>query len=380
MLSIAFAGSALLSAWAAGDIAGAGPTLVLVAGTTIVLVVGRRVAPLRRAPLITGVIALGCIVAVSGWVGVAWHFAPWGLEDSGIYRAATTLTYANAAAGFLVPISLLALARLAQEPGSAPSALAATILLVGVGATLSRAGMLALIAGLIVLARLMGRRPILAAVGPPVAGAVVALTGLLPSITGNARPLPAATCCLIGVALGTLRGWRKRPPVGVLVGLSAAAASLLLIAGAWQGGTTTSLRSRVTPESSDRLGEAGAALRVASQHPLLGTGPGRASLSWTDPHGGYLLARYAHDEYLQVLAEQGVLGALVIVALVIAINWGARQGRATILPEIWAGAVAGLVALAGHSAFDFLWHVPALPLLAALLVTACTLPTPKEST
>jgi len=33
-----------------------------------------------------------------------------------------------------------------------------------------------------------------------------------------------------------------------------------------------------------------------------------------------------------------------------------------------AGAVAGLVALAVHSGFDFLWHIPVLPLLGGLLI------------
>jgi hypothetical protein len=34
-----------------------------------------------------------------------------------LWRAATTLTYANAAAGLLVPLALLAVARLAARPG-----------------------------------------------------------------------------------------------------------------------------------------------------------------------------------------------------------------------------------------------------------------------
>jgi hypothetical protein len=33
---------------------------------------------------------------------------------------------------------------------------------------------------------------------------------------------------------------------------------------------------------------------------------------------------------------------------------------------------AGLVALAVHSGLDFLWHVPAIPLLSALLIGLTT--------
>jgi len=41
------------------------------------------------------------------------------------------------------------------------------------------------------------------------------------------------------------------------------------------------------------------------------------------------------------------------------------QRDATVLR---AGAIAGLVCLALHSGFDFLWHVPAVPMLAAVAI------------
>ena len=51
----------------------------------------------------------------------------------------------------------------------------------------------------------------------------------------------------------------------------------------------------------------------------------------------------------------------------------AWQGRASSPSvEVWAGLLAGLLALGVHSAFDFLWHVPAIPLLAALLIGLTT--------
>jgi hypothetical protein len=36
--------------------------------------------------------------------------------------------------------------------------------------------------------------------------------------------------------------------------------------------------------------------------------------------------------------------------------------------SIWAGAAAGVVCIALHSGFDFLWHIPAVLIVAALLV------------
>ena len=66
--------------------------------------------------------------------------------------------------------------------------------------------------------------------------------------------------------------------------------------------------------------------------------------------------------------QLGAVGLVLLLALLIAaarVVWLARAAAPS--PELWAGAAAGLAALAVHSAFDFLWHIPAIPLVAALL-------------
>jgi hypothetical protein len=123
------------------------------------------------------VIAVGVLAAATGWVGVAWRITPWALEDQGLWRAAATL--ANAAAGLLVPLALLAVAQLAARPG-VPATVAACLLLIGTSATPSRGGVLALAVGAAVLATLLGPGRTLRAAGPPTPGAVMALIGLAP--------------------------------------------------------------------------------------------------------------------------------------------------------------------------------------------------------
>jgi hypothetical protein len=61
------------------------------------------------------------------------------------------LTYPNATAAVLAPISLVVLGRLVATPGSIPLAVAVAGLLAGLAATMSRAGALALVVGLVVL-------------------------------------------------------------------------------------------------------------------------------------------------------------------------------------------------------------------------------------
>jgi O-antigen ligase len=90
------------------------------------------------------------------------------------------------------------------------------------------------------------------------------------------------------------------------------------------------------------------------------------TLSWASG-GGSSVYRYTHNEYLQVLAELGAIGGLLLAALLLMIVRGlhrAWHGRGAVA----AGALAATAALAVHAGFDFVWHIPAIPLLVAALV------------
>ena len=129
------------------------------------------------------------------------------------------------------------------------------------------------------------------------------------------------------------------------------------------------------------MGEARAALSLAADRPIAGVGPGWRSFAWTDADGSRRVAEYAHNEYLQVLAELGVVGLVLLVALLAAVGSIVRHGRrAAPSIEIWAGVAGGLVAVAVHAASDFGWHVPAVPLTGALLVGIVMQPRDKENT
>jgi hypothetical protein len=162
-----------LAAWAVFDGAlvgvvgaGVGPALLLV-GVVAVLLVCRRLRSEDRELLLAGLIGIGLLVAAAGWLGVAGRAGSWAFQAQGLWRASSTLTYPNATAALLAVISLLVLGRLVATPGSVPLALAATGLLTGLAATMSRAGALALVVGLLVLAGLSGLGATArAAVGP----------------------------------------------------------------------------------------------------------------------------------------------------------------------------------------------------------------------
>jgi O-antigen ligase len=84
---------------------------------------------------------------------------------------------------------------------------------------------------------------------------------------------------------------------------------------------------------------------------------------------GGLRLLYAHDEYLQTLVELGAIGLALLLALLGAAALVVlRRPDGGGYPAAAAGAVAALGALAVHSAFDFVWHVPVIPLTAAALL------------
>jgi hypothetical protein len=362
---------------------GFGPALLL-AGVVAVLLVCRRLGDEDREILLVGVIGIGLLVALAGWLGVADRVGSWAFKAQGLWRASSTLTYPNATAAVLVCISLVVLGRLVEAPRSLALALAATGLLAGVAATMSRAGALALVVGLVVLACLLGPRATARAAVGPLAGASVALICLLPSMpaTGPPRPALAGAGLAAGLALAAIAARVQRwTTVAVLLGgVLAASLAWLLGAGSGLRGAAHSVgEARVNFASPDRTGALHAAFRLIAQHPLTGAGPGHADLQAKGHDHGIQVFTYVHNEYPQVTAELGLVGLVLLAVLLVAIAhllWSARTtglGRTT-----WAGATAAAAAFAVHSGFDFVWHLPAIVLTVTLLA-GVALPAPTSS-
>ena len=261
-----------------------------------------------------------------------------------------------------MPLTLVAISRLSASPGSARLCLIATGLLCGAGATLSRAGALALAVGLVVLCLLCGTRTVVGVMAGPCAGAGVALLGRVGSLPVGARPQPVVATIALGAGLG-IAAVTQRFPGAVVAALAVAGAlgaALILINGA--SGFHNSWRhltvSRLSLASPARSGETAAAVRLAGHHPLAGVGPQGAALRWRGAGGSLRVDMYDHDEYLQVLTDLGVIGAGLLALFLAAVTgtlWRARRN----LPDrpMGAGAVAAAAALAVHSGFDFLGSV-----------------------
>jgi hypothetical protein len=112
----------------------------------------------------------------------------------------------------------------------------------------------------------------------------------------------------------------------------------------------------------ERMAHWQAAAAMFAEHPLLGVGfgnyaaayPAYALPRWSDPLG------HAHNYYLNVAAETGLVGLTAYVLLWAAAFWQAwRAVRQSNAQSMWRGVAAGLlgmlVALSLHNAFDNLF-------------------------
>jgi hypothetical protein len=198
-------------------------------------------------------------------------------------------------------------------------------------------------------------------------------------LSGSRGAVATVAVGLVVVAVGAWRrvGWRRTLAGLVLVGLATGLVVTLLLAVGGSGVRAHPLAARDQSAAGNlaaRVGHWEAALGMVASEPLTGHGPG--SYRWA------ALERYpadtnltssAHNEYLEVLGERGLLGAAPIWLAVVAIGWlslRALAGRGPDTPGRRAGqlgAVGGAAVLGLHAGMDFDWGYP---ILLVLLVVA----------
>jgi O-antigen ligase len=116
------------------------------------------------------------------------------------------------------------------------------------------------------------------------------------------------------------------------------------------------------------------AWKMIEKHPVFGQGLG--SFQWTFP--AYesiepdIPARYAHNDYLQTLAEMGILGLSLLVwafgaAWKVAIQ-NLKNNRDPLVKGIGLGTVGVLTAIALQEITDFGLYIPGVAMIAAVLI------------
>jgi hypothetical protein len=390
-------------------------------GLSYVVVLALGIALGATGPRAPGLIARGflSVAAIVAVYALGQKLVP-GLHVSGVFslnqtgsipRLQEPIGYWNALALFLV-LGVPAALQLAVDPTRAPrrrliAAAALELLLLTIGLTLSRGGLIALVVALVIGVAGAGRRlPSLAwlvlvalATVPPLvlgltlhsladagvslggreAGGAILVGALVVSLAGlygGGRTLLGHESRLRGSAAG--EQWARRASRAGLAGLVLSAVVLALVTHAWQHFTSPTAPSNFSPSrllstDSYRWLWWKEAAHAFVARPLGGWGAGSFGVVHLIYRQNTLPVQQPHSVPLQFLSETGVVGVLLGVGgLALLLVAAVRSARRWELTPAERGAAMALVAGAAayfvHFLYDWDWDIPAVTLPVLLFV------------
>ena len=119
-------------------------------------------------------------------------------------------------------------------------------------------------------------------------------------------------------------------------------------------------------------------LEIIKAHPFVGTGLGAYGVVYTryDTRNGLFRLEQAHNDYLQVLSDAGIIGAvlgLVFVALLFYKALQRAKSRDDFRRGVALASLSGCFAVLVHSFFDFTLHTTSNALLFLVLAAMATM-------
>ncbi len=187
--------------------------------------------------------------------------------------------------------------------------------------------------------------------------------------------------------LGGRRTKAKNENVGTnkfAVAALAAGIALIIIGSVFYLGAGDSLlrgvglSQGVVDVSSGRIHFWQVAMQIFAANPVLGAGLDSFAVAFSrfDTQNGFFRVENAHNEYLQILAEAGVIGLVAVAGFLFLLF---RQGLQTIansgdalMRSIAVGSLAGCFGIIIHSFFDFPLRTPSNALFFLLLCVLAT--------
>lgn len=119
-------------------------------------------------------------------------------------------------------------------------------------------------------------------------------------------------------------------------------------------------------------------LEIIKAHPFLGTGLGAFGVVYTrfDSRNGLFRLEQAHNDYLQVLADGGIIGAAIALAFVVLLFYRGfvrARSRDDFRRGVALASLGGCFAVLVHSFFDFTLHTTSNALLFLVLAALATI-------
>lgn len=293
-------------------------------------------------------VVLGGVASLAGFAGLIWRWFPMAMPAQGLWRLSSSLTYADAA-GLVFGVCLL----LALGCARAPLIVRVVVCLnlAGLLATQSRGALVAVACGCFLVPAARYRELAL----PLLAGLTLGVAAIASSPQNHAVPW-LGIVLVLGIAVAALVGRGNRPKWSSALGrtflcvaaVGAAIAIALLVH------HEIGLRA-LAPSDQDRSAEWSSGLHQWLSAPVAGVGPDRLLHLHTADGSS---AHFAHNEYLQVAADSGLVGLGLLAFVALSLARGFRRTG-----PLSSCAVAAVVCWAVGGAFDFSWHLPVLGLL-----------------
>jgi len=211
---------------------------------------------------------------------------------------------------------------------------------------------------------------------------------ILTNSRGGIISLAAEILFLAVVATPGLRRGERRPRAQRIrsallrAGLAFGLIAVLIGGTIAVGGSDVFTRLVGTPNAADpTTGRAhfwSVTLDVIKAYPLVGSGLGSFSVIYTryDSRNGVFRLEQAHNDYLQTLADGGLLGGILGIAFLVILfgqGFARRETDDKFRRGVATGALAGCFAVLIHSFFDFTLHTTSNALLFLILAALATL-------
>ena len=119
-------------------------------------------------------------------------------------------------------------------------------------------------------------------------------------------------------------------------------------------------------------------LDIIKAHPVIGTGLGAFGVIYTryDTRNGLYRLEQAHNDYLQVLSDAGIVGGVLALSFVVLLFYKAlsrARSRDDFRRGVSLAALSGCFAVLVHSFFDFTLHTTSNALLFLVLAALATI-------
>ena len=205
----------------------------------------------------------------------------------------------------------------------------------------------------------------------------IALMGVALLMSGSRGGLVALLAEIILLVMLTT-GASSRRALFIKVGFAGVLIAAIVVGSIFIGGESSLTRLAETASSKDVTTDRGhiwnVTMDVITHNMPLGAGFGALGVAYTpyDDRSGLERVEQAHNDYLQVAADAGIVG--VIIGLVF-LFWLFRLGLEAAKTDnlyrrgVAIGALAGCFGILVHSIFDFVLHTTAISILFITLMT-----------